>query len=331
MAVFELDPTSWLPWGHHIIDGGPTRLPRTYYNALQDPSSLHQAYCIAMVDPPPPPHAAAHWRYQVNNFLDDVEEEAVELPESMILNLSESSDSSVNMALEVAAPIQQNFQVFNVGLVHMFIWPSPPPEMQRHRWLDRIIPSISSVLQTTQLHLPPFMFLQKSSLHNNVKDLIVEAVVLGKRNSKGDWFMQQELLEGHMAEGFVGQEEFTTPKQRKSRKKFVPMVQLVERRFTRSCLKNEGYRPKPMLEVQPKIKKKTRAKMLLINKETTNHKGAQQEVPVEEQQEEIPVTPIHVLQSVGIALGIAPKKLTKDQLEADPIKGPEGSANDDQN
>jgi hypothetical protein len=26
MAVFELDPTLWLPWGHHIIDGGDTRL-----------------------------------------------------------------------------------------------------------------------------------------------------------------------------------------------------------------------------------------------------------------------------------------------------------------
>jgi hypothetical protein len=32
----------------------------------------------------------------------------------------------------------------------------------------------------------------------------------------------------------------------------------------------------------------------------------------EEQQEEILVTPIQVLQSVGIALGIAPEKLTKD-------------------
>jgi hypothetical protein len=28
MAVFEVDPTPWLPWGHEIIDGGPTRLPR---------------------------------------------------------------------------------------------------------------------------------------------------------------------------------------------------------------------------------------------------------------------------------------------------------------
>jgi hypothetical protein len=27
MAVFELDPTRWVPQGHQIEDGGPTRLP----------------------------------------------------------------------------------------------------------------------------------------------------------------------------------------------------------------------------------------------------------------------------------------------------------------
>jgi hypothetical protein len=37
MAVFELDPTPWLPWGHQIIDGGDTRRPRSYYNPVNDP------------------------------------------------------------------------------------------------------------------------------------------------------------------------------------------------------------------------------------------------------------------------------------------------------
>jgi hypothetical protein len=69
MAVFEVDPTPWLPWGHQIIDGGPMRLPRTYYNAAQDPPPQRRSFCVAMVDAPPPPHAAAHWRHQVNEFL----------------------------------------------------------------------------------------------------------------------------------------------------------------------------------------------------------------------------------------------------------------------
>jgi hypothetical protein len=62
MANFEVDPLPWLPWGHQIIDGGPTRLPRTFYYAAQDPPPQHQSYCIATVDPPPPPHGEEFWR-----------------------------------------------------------------------------------------------------------------------------------------------------------------------------------------------------------------------------------------------------------------------------
>ncbi|KAM0885808.1 hypothetical protein ACQ4PT_030071 [Festuca glaucescens] len=40
MANFEVDPARWLPLGHHIIDGGPTRLPRTFYNPSQDPFEI---------------------------------------------------------------------------------------------------------------------------------------------------------------------------------------------------------------------------------------------------------------------------------------------------
>jgi hypothetical protein len=44
------------------------------------------------------------------------------------------------------------------------------------------------------------------------------------------------------------------------------LVQPAERRFTRSCLA-EGYKPKPVLSVQPKIKKKSRAKLLIQKEE----------------------------------------------------------------
>jgi hypothetical protein len=37
MANFEVDLARWLPLGHHIIDGGPTRLPRTFYNPSINP------------------------------------------------------------------------------------------------------------------------------------------------------------------------------------------------------------------------------------------------------------------------------------------------------
>jgi hypothetical protein len=44
MAVFELDPTPWLPLGHQILDGGPTRLPRTYCTPAVAPPRRHNNY-----------------------------------------------------------------------------------------------------------------------------------------------------------------------------------------------------------------------------------------------------------------------------------------------
>jgi hypothetical protein len=69
MANFEVDPTPWLLWGHHVIDGGPTRLPRLFYYPAQDPPQTHQAFCIAQVNPPPLPHDEAFWCDQVRDML----------------------------------------------------------------------------------------------------------------------------------------------------------------------------------------------------------------------------------------------------------------------
>jgi hypothetical protein len=37
MVNFEVDLAPWLPHGHQIIDGGPTRLPQTFYSPSVDP------------------------------------------------------------------------------------------------------------------------------------------------------------------------------------------------------------------------------------------------------------------------------------------------------
>jgi hypothetical protein len=117
----------------------------------------------------------------------------------------------------------------------------------------------------------------------------------------------------------------TDSKKRRTRRNVAPLVENSERRFTRSYLSKEGYMPKPVLDAQLTIKKKPRAKLLLVNMEEEVQQDAHNEVPREEdplgQQEDILVTPILVLQSVGIALGIAPEKFTRDQLEAEPVKG----------
>jgi hypothetical protein len=69
MAVFELDPTPWLPWGHQVIDGGNARLPRSYYTLASDPPREHQAHCIAIIEPAPPVMYEDHWRNRVRDLI----------------------------------------------------------------------------------------------------------------------------------------------------------------------------------------------------------------------------------------------------------------------
>jgi hypothetical protein len=75
--------------------------------------------------------------------------------------------------------------------------------------------------------------------------------------------------------------------------------------------------------VQPKIKKKTRARNLLMAQDKTDQSQGQEEASQAhdgESQAQVPAIPIVVLQRVGHALGIAADKLSKEQLEAAPGK-----------
>ncbi|KAM0868195.1 hypothetical protein ACQ4PT_041499 [Festuca glaucescens] len=127
MAVFEVDPLPWLPWGHQVIDGGPTRLPRTYYYAAQDPPALHQAFCIATVEPPPPPQAAALWRDQVHNFLVGPLQRNVVSSQPSLFGVGMFEMSSPNSA---SALVQHGqFQLQNCILRFLHVGEAP----QNHR------------------------------------------------------------------------------------------------------------------------------------------------------------------------------------------------------
>jgi hypothetical protein len=69
MAVFKLDPTPWLQWGHQVIDGGDTRLSRSFYNPMSDPPLQDQDSYIAIVDPALLAIHEGHWRDRVRDFL----------------------------------------------------------------------------------------------------------------------------------------------------------------------------------------------------------------------------------------------------------------------
>jgi hypothetical protein len=118
-----------------------------------------------------------------------------------------------------------------------------------------------------------------------------------------------------------------TVRKKRGRKQKPLIVQPEERRFTRSSMKLNGYRPTPVMTEGPRLKKKQRAKLLLVDTpvDTAGTVDKADDIASSEDAEtnnaedvEIPPTPIHVMQNVGIDLGIDPKKLTKDMLEADP-------------
>jgi hypothetical protein len=67
MAVFELDPTPWLPLGHQILDGGPARLPRTYYSPAVAPPHRHDNFCVAYIKPAQP-EGNVFWGEQVRGL-----------------------------------------------------------------------------------------------------------------------------------------------------------------------------------------------------------------------------------------------------------------------
>jgi hypothetical protein len=124
------------------------------------------------------------------------------------------------------------------------------------------------------------------------------------------------------------------PKKRRSRKVLAPLVQPSSCHFTRSCLKGDGFRPKPLVDSQPPLKKKVRAKLLIPVQSAVLESSGGSGKPNEKQDdgahdEPIPETPIKIMQNVGIALGISPQKLTVEQLEADPKIHKKNRSNDD--
>ena len=70
MANYELDPQRFVPVGHHIIDGGVCRLPRTFFMPAARPTRRHEDYMVAEVMPAPDgPLGLVH--EEVVQFLQD--------------------------------------------------------------------------------------------------------------------------------------------------------------------------------------------------------------------------------------------------------------------
>jgi hypothetical protein len=240
-----------------------------------------------------------------------------EMQESMVINLSDSSSSSVNM-MEIQPQRQNNnmyvlYNELNIGMVQTTFGPVLPPEMLCAHALQLDLPALCSRIVPETMMRTPFEFLNKLS------GMALSVVQLKREGSmkQGSFSWPSGGKVGLVEE--VGEQ---TPIQSRSvatncratKKPVAPLVQSSERRFTRSCLKGDGYRPAPILVVQPKIKKKPRARNLLMPEEEGNQSQGQEESDPHdgESQAHVPVIPIAVLQRVGHALGIAADKLSEE-------------------
>ena len=65
MANFHLDPLRYVPAGHHIVDGGEDRLPRTFVTPHTPIVRRHEEFMLAEVMPIPQPDEIGATREEV--------------------------------------------------------------------------------------------------------------------------------------------------------------------------------------------------------------------------------------------------------------------------
>jgi hypothetical protein len=131
-------------------------------------------------------------------------------------------------------------------------------------------------------------------------------------------FLNSEAVDQNLVAPVFSASPVSVKKKRVCRGK-TPVAQQESRRFTRSCLKLDGYRPKPVGE-QPRPKKKTRSKLLLQRLDEVEQSepilpGLEKGAPSKEEFEdlEIPPMPVHIMQAVGVRLGIDPADITEEK------------------
>jgi hypothetical protein len=283
----------------------------------------------------------------VQQNVEHEDDQMVDDQESMILNPSEDSDSSVHIHQGI-----ENNLLLQVGMVRTaFFGPQLPPSLQWKRLFECMLPQLLVKNVPVSLLLSPFGLLANMSSEGN---LMVEVNQCGRScsavssllSNAGSGQRQRPVAralsfdnldaEGEVSLGPLDRMDspVSRPKKRGRPKKSearVTVVQSGDRRFTRSSLKLDGFRPKPVIEKASAKKKFPRAKSLLYDcavEIETQKQNSSNERFSDRKRIQTPETPIPVMQRVGKELGISPDKLTKERLEADPSSS-EANASDD--
>jgi hypothetical protein len=223
--------------------------------------------------------------------------------------------------------------------------PVIPPDMQWAQLFQNMIPQLLSASVPLSLQISPFVQLKRSwtaafTIEEKEGWIVFKDSLLAMQQRvkccprRKALILQTPVEDEKEASAELPLMFSSTPvkgKTKRVKKVATPVVHSQERRFTRSCLK-EGYRPAPVLEVQPKKKARGRAKLLVV--QVDDQPGPSDSVhsnspSVEEERfVRAPATPIHVLQRIGRQLGIADSLLTKEKLEAAPEDSDAGKSSD---
>jgi hypothetical protein len=203
---------------------------------------------------------------------------------SMVLHPSDSSDSSANMPLPDLNLLaqQQHFadahhvDVLQVGRVTTLFGPVLPPDMLWRRLFQNIMPAFSNVKIPVSLNISAFNMVkrpwsvafefQSKDGHVLSSAVKVKEVLIPRRRK-----VARSLCFDGSDDTLNAPVFSATPasdakvKQRRRRKQ---VVQSTERRFTRSCLNKEGYRPTPVVDSKARPKKRPRAKLWLVDQDS---------------------------------------------------------------
>jgi hypothetical protein len=120
-----------------------------------------------------------------------------------------------------------------------------------------------------------------------------------------------------------------------------PLVDTSVRRSTRSSAKRDGHRHVALIDKSAPVSKKKKVQRRLKQRDCTedtpkspegrnsSRTGSSGKANDESTYCSLPPTPIHVLQQIGLSLGIDPKDLTKEKLMAAPEKDSDSQSSAD--
>ncbi|KAM0869641.1 hypothetical protein ACQ4PT_040546 [Festuca glaucescens] len=289
--------------------------------------------------------------------------------DSIVVDLSAAEGAQADMEegevnqpmMEGAALLQQMLgqnHVLHVGLVH--IGPMLPPQMIIERLISVALPHSFFSAIPKPLSCPPFKsvflyeqeLLFKGSMSYSLGLMHAQVArrprgLVSRRRQVAALTDCEEIvdtvatdkvqdLDSHVFSATPIQ-SVSQKKRGRPRKAEPVVVDTAYRRSTRSCTKRDGHMPVSMSDTVTRPRKKVKVQRKKAGEEMTEVPDTTAETDQESQQQHNadntvqipPETPVHIMQRVGVALGIDPDMLTEEKLKVVP-KGKNGkdSSND---